>query len=70
MHRMGDSDSRCGPASIQKFDGEDLSLAARVLGQNQQCKAWWEAELAKKQAEKEAEELHKQSVASRVRRKP
>lgn len=63
---MGDSDARCGPASIQRFEGEDLSIASRVLGQNEQCRAWWEAELAKKQAEKEAEELHKRSIASRV----
>lgn len=66
VRRVGDSDARCGPASIQRFDGEDLSIASRVLGQNEQCRAWWEAELAKKQADKEAEELHKQSIASRV----
>ena len=68
--RVGDYDARCGASSIQKFDGEDLSIASRVLGQSEQCKAWWEAELAKKQAEKTADEAHKKDLASRVRLAP
>ncbi len=66
LHRVGDFDGRCGASSIQKFDGEDLSIASRVLGQSEQCKAWWEAELARKQAEEQADEVHKQALASRV----
>ena len=66
MHRVGDSDARCGAASIQKFEGEDLSIASRVLGQNQQCKAWWQAELARKKAEKDANDSYNQALASRV----
>ena len=65
--RVGDNDPRCGASSIQRFDGEDLGIAGRVVGQNQQCKAWWEAELARKKAEKEADESYKQSLAARVR---
>jgi hypothetical protein len=26
--RMGDDDDRCGPASLQKFSGEDLSVSS------------------------------------------
>lgn len=32
--RVGDDDARCGPASMQLFDGEDLGKAARVAALN------------------------------------
>lgn len=28
--RAGDGDARCGPASMQRFDGEDLQVGARA----------------------------------------
>jgi len=30
--RVGDDDPRCGPASMQRFDGEDLSVSSRARG--------------------------------------
>jgi hypothetical protein len=38
--RVTDDDPRCGPASIQKFDGEDLTHQARVRYQQEQLREW------------------------------
>ena len=38
--RVGDDDERCGPASIQRFDGEDLTAAQRKKLQMAQQVAW------------------------------
>ena len=53
--RVGDSDARCGPSSIQKFDGEDLAAAERSQAQHQQCYDWWEAQRAQHEALKAAQ---------------
>lgn len=38
--RVNDEDPRCGPASIQKFDGEDLNALARIKYQQEQLREW------------------------------
>eukprot|EP00756_Hemistasia_phaeocysticola_P001563 Hpha_TRINITY_DN11104_c0_g1::TRINITY_DN11104_c0_g1_i1::g.28047::m.28047 len=38
--RVGDDDPRCGPSSMQKFDGEDLSAAERKRLQAQKMREW------------------------------
>ena len=38
--RVSDDDPRCGPASIQKFDGEDLNSQARRKYQQEQLREW------------------------------
>jgi len=53
--RIGDNDARCGPSSIQKFDGEDLAAAERSQAQHQQCYDWWEAQRAQHEAQKAAQ---------------
>ncbi len=53
--RVGDNDARCGPSSIQKFDGEDLAAAERSQAQHQQCYDWWEAQRAQHEAQKAAQ---------------
>lgn len=32
--RVGDDDARLGPSSLQKFDGEDLTVSTRDQGRN------------------------------------
>jgi hypothetical protein len=38
--RVFDDDPRCGPASLQKFDGEDLNSQARRKYQQEQLREW------------------------------
>lgn len=38
--RVSDEDPRCGPASLQKFDGEDLNSQARRVYQQEQLREW------------------------------
>jgi hypothetical protein len=38
--RVNDDDPRCGPASLQKFDGEDLNSHARQKYQQEQLREW------------------------------
>ncbi len=38
--RVSDDDPRCGPASLQKFQGEDLNSRARVKYQKEQLREW------------------------------
>lgn len=38
--RVNDDDPRCGPASLQKFDGEDLNSKARQRYQQEQLREW------------------------------
>lgn len=65
--RVADDDEACGPASLQKFDGEDLSAADRTAAQMEQCKGWWQAQLDDKaQATARAQEDAMQ-LASTVR---
>lgn len=60
--RLHDEDQRCGPASLQRFDGEDSSIAERVTMQRDQASSWWkqqtEEKAAHKAAEAEAEAAH------------
>lgn len=64
--RVGDDDPRLGPASLQKFDGEDLSAGDRKAAQHDQAKSWWEEQAAQKAAlkaaEAEAEAAHAELV--------
>ena len=38
--RVADDDPRCGLASLQKFQGEDLNLRARTKYQQEQLREW------------------------------
>ena len=53
--RIGDNDARCGPSSLQRFDGEDLAAAERSQAQHQQCYDWWEMQRAQHEAQKAAQ---------------
>lgn len=48
--RIGDVDPRCGPASIQQFEGEDLTAAERKKRQLAQQAAWCAAQVGEKEA--------------------
>jgi hypothetical protein len=47
--RVSDDDSRCGIASMQKFDGEDLNNKARSKFQNEQRRLWAEQQIRERQ---------------------
>lgn len=47
--RVSDDDPRCGIASLQKFDGEDLNSKARRKFQNEQLREWSEQQMREKQ---------------------
>uniref|UniRef100_A0A6T8GEW3 RIB43A-like with coiled-coils protein 2 n=1 Tax=Hemiselmis andersenii TaxID=464988 RepID=A0A6T8GEW3_HEMAN len=49
--RLGNDDPLCGPASIQKFGGEDLEYGNRVRRQQQQQAQWVVEQMAEKQAQ-------------------
>ena len=38
--RVSNDDPRCGPASLQKFQGEDLNSRARLKYQKEQLREW------------------------------
>mmetsp|Transcript_39826 Transcript_39826/g.88539 ORF Transcript_39826/g.88539 Transcript_39826/m.88539 type:complete len:368 (-) Transcript_39826:472-1575(-) len=61
--RVGDDDPRIGAASMQKFDGEDLSAGDRKAAQIEQAKTWWETQAAQKAAMKAAEAEQEQAYA-------
>lgn len=44
--RVDDDDPRCGPSSLQKFTGEDLTAGQRTAAQMEQARAWWDAQAA------------------------
>ena len=46
--RVTDDDPRCGIASLQKFDGEDLNNKARTKFQQEQLREWSEAQQREK----------------------
>lgn len=48
--RLNDDDPRCGPASLQKFDGEDLNYEARTKFQREQMREW--SDLQKKERDR------------------
>ncbi|CAH8450513.1 unnamed protein product [Schistosoma turkestanicum] len=60
--RVSDDDPRCGVASLQKFDGEDLNSKARTTYQREQLQNWFERQIEEKNraenAKKEADRLY------------
>jgi hypothetical protein len=58
--RIGDDDPRCGPASIQKFDGEAIEYDRTVNKKTYQDlqKSWLLEQMAEKQAIQQAEKDH------------
>lgn len=60
--RTSDEDPRCGPASIQKFHGEDLDEAMRTKHQQEQMRAWYEQQTRERHqrevAAKDMEQIH------------
>jgi len=47
--RVSDDDPRCGIASLQKFDGEDLNNKARTKFQHEQLREWSSAQKAERE---------------------
>ncbi|KAH9488209.1 Protein Tax-1 [Bulinus truncatus] len=47
--RVHDDDPRCGAASLQKFDGEDLNSKARKKIQNEQSRKWHESQMRERE---------------------
>ncbi|CAH8472475.1 unnamed protein product [Schistosoma curassoni] len=60
--RVSDDDPRCGVASLQKFDGEDLNLKARMKYQREQLQNWFDRQIEERNraenAKKEADRLY------------
>ncbi|TGZ75644.1 hypothetical protein CRM22_000272 [Opisthorchis felineus] len=60
--RVSDDDPRCGVASMQKFEGEDLNGQARKQYQQEQAQNWLERQIEERRraeaARNEAERLH------------
>ena len=57
---MADDDERLGPASLQKFEGEDLTGEERRKAQQEQMRRWVALQLAqKKQKQREEEEAQR-----------
>ncbi|CAH8825717.1 unnamed protein product [Trichobilharzia szidati] len=60
--RVSDDDPRCGVASLQKFDGEDLNLKARMKYQREQMQDWFDRQIEERnraeKAQKEADRLY------------
>lgn len=60
--RVSDDDPRCGIASLQKFDGEDLNNKARRKFQSEQTREWAEQQMREKaqadQNQKTADRLY------------
>ncbi|KAK4473907.1 hypothetical protein MN116_003232 [Schistosoma mekongi] len=60
--RVSDCDPRCGVASLQKFDGEDLNLKSRMSYQREQLQNWFDRQIEERnraeKAKKEADRLY------------
>ena len=54
--RIGDDDERCGAASMQKFDGEDLTAAERIKIQKLQQSDWAAEQIEHKVEQRELKE--------------
>lgn len=65
--RIGDDDYRCGPASLQRFEGEDLLAATRTARQADESKDWWTYQQKEMQATRSAEREDKQTYAELIR---
>ncbi|XP_034951405.1 RIB43A-like with coiled-coils protein 2 [Chelonus insularis] len=70
--RISDDDPRLGPASAQKFDGEDIKRKARLKDQKEQMQSWLMQQVYEKrkneQEQQNVEESFQQLVISRDRR--
>ncbi|XP_029654494.1 RIB43A-like with coiled-coils protein 2 [Octopus sinensis] len=64
--RISNDDIRCGPASIQKFEGEDLESNIRKLYQQEQNREWLNQQMNAIQEEKnrqeEADRIYNQRI--------
>lgn len=59
--RIADDDPRCGPASLQKFTGEDLQALSSQKQRKEEDAAFWEA-----QAHFKATEVAKQAATEKA----
>lgn len=64
--RIGDDDPRCGPASIQKFGGEDLMKRQREKQQQKAQASWVEQQIFEKTMVKQAEQVEKDEHSVQV----
>lgn len=64
--RIGDNDARCGPASLQKFGGEDLMKRQRELQQQKHQASWVEQQIFEKTMAAQAEQVESDVFASQV----
>ena len=46
--RISDDDPRCGPSSLQKFVGEDLTKKSREMFQREQMQMWFDSQIEEK----------------------
>merc|ERR1712224_976605 len=60
--RIGDDDPRCGPASIQKFGGEDLGKRQREQQHKAQA-SWVEQQIFEKAMVKQYEQMESDDFA-------
>lgn len=64
--RVGDDDARCGPASIQKFGGEDLMKRHREVQQQKAQASWVEQQIFEKTMAKQMEQAESDNFSSQV----
>jgi hypothetical protein len=64
--RIGDDDPRCGPASIQKFGGEDLMKRHREVQQQKAQASWVEQQIFEKTMAKQMEQDASDDFAAQV----
>ncbi|KAK9816917.1 hypothetical protein WJX72_007072 [[Myrmecia] bisecta] len=65
--RLNDEDARCGPASLQRFSGEDLTVGERVKAQHEQCRDWWTQQAQEKQALAQANKQQRENEADWIK---
>jgi len=63
--RLGDDDPNIGPASLQKFSGEDLDYGNRMRKQQQQQATWVVDQISERQAQIDNEREMERLVAER-----
>jgi len=64
--RIGDNDPRCGPASVQKFGGEDLMKRQREVQQQKSQASWIEQQIFEKTMVAQAAQEESDDFASQV----
>lgn len=65
--RLGDDDPRCGPASLQKFEGEDLGFRQRAITNGAADRACWAEQQAQQEAATKKEATAAAAAAAWVR---